>query len=274
VDPRMSSPIFATREEFLNMCQGNRLQFDELRRAKYSSMMVLFHLHNPRCVAASRGAGGGGLTVGRPASRRLCTRAIPARCVVAAAAALTRLQNEISGDRYSCSTCSSFDLCDTCYTRVSHAHPLTLHKLGAHKPGSQGDPHMLLLDHSSACALPSCAFPNCSRMKALLAHSPECSVRIQGGCVSCTRFWRLLSHHAKQCHRAPKTCSVPHCDKLKLHLRQKQNDTADRRMRAVMDQQKQSDAEPTSASTPQPGTTPAPTPPAAGHRASGKGKGT
>ena len=32
--------VLGTRQTFLNLCQGNHYQFDMLRRAKHSSMMV------------------------------------------------------------------------------------------------------------------------------------------------------------------------------------------------------------------------------------------
>ena len=47
VDDVQESEHFDTRQSFLNLCQGNHYQFDQLRRAKHTSMMVLYHLHNP-----------------------------------------------------------------------------------------------------------------------------------------------------------------------------------------------------------------------------------
>lgn len=47
-DPLVEQECFETRLQFLNYCQRNNYQFDELRRAKYSSTMVLAYLHNPR----------------------------------------------------------------------------------------------------------------------------------------------------------------------------------------------------------------------------------
>jgi len=125
-------------------------------------------------------------------------------------------------------------LCEACYqsgAAQKHPHPLRSNK---QNKSSQDTQMLALLDHSSACVDAQCPQHNCLRMKALLNHSPECPVRLSGGCQNCVRFWRLLSLHAKQCHALPGTCKVMHCDKLKLHLRQKQNNSADRRMTAVM----------------------------------------
>ena len=46
-DEIIESEFYDTRQQFLNLCQGNHYQFDELRRAKHTSMMSLYHMHNP-----------------------------------------------------------------------------------------------------------------------------------------------------------------------------------------------------------------------------------
>ncbi|PPD90590.1 hypothetical protein GOBAR_DD12475 [Gossypium barbadense] len=50
-DDILESEFFDTRQAFLSLCQGNHYQYDTLRRAKHSSMMVLYHLHNPTAPA-------------------------------------------------------------------------------------------------------------------------------------------------------------------------------------------------------------------------------
>ena len=50
-DEIMESEFFDSRQAFLSLCQGNQYQFDTLRRAKHSSMMILYHLHNPSAPA-------------------------------------------------------------------------------------------------------------------------------------------------------------------------------------------------------------------------------
>mmetsp|Transcript_27183 Transcript_27183/g.57354 ORF Transcript_27183/g.57354 Transcript_27183/m.57354 type:complete len:699 (+) Transcript_27183:4052-6148(+) len=47
-DPLMEQECIDTRLQFLNYCQRNNYQFDELRRAKHTTAMFLAHLHNPR----------------------------------------------------------------------------------------------------------------------------------------------------------------------------------------------------------------------------------
>jgi E1A/CREB-binding protein len=46
-DDVQESEHWDTRQSFLNLCQGNHYQFDQLRRAKFSSLLVLYLMHNP-----------------------------------------------------------------------------------------------------------------------------------------------------------------------------------------------------------------------------------
>ena len=47
----LSCDFFNTRQGFIRFCQSHNFQFDTLPRAKHSSMMILWHLHNPSIPA-------------------------------------------------------------------------------------------------------------------------------------------------------------------------------------------------------------------------------
>jgi len=90
-DEIMESEFFDTRQSFLSLCQGNHYQYDTLRRAKHSSMMMLYHLHNPTAPAFV-------------ASCNFCHLDIE------------------SGWR--CETCADYDLCNKCKDTANHPHKL------------------------------------------------------------------------------------------------------------------------------------------------------
>ena len=70
--------------------------------------------------------------------------------------------------------------------------------------------HMFLLSHAARCNGGRCPSPNCARMKDLLRHEQECTVKSIGGCMSCKRIWALVHIHARQCQNHD-SCHIPHC---------------------------------------------------------------
>ncbi|RMZ57131.1 hypothetical protein APUTEX25_002363 [Auxenochlorella protothecoides] len=84
--PEMENEFFDSRQAFLSLCQGNHYQFDSLRRTKHSSMMVLYHLHNPTAPAFT-------------CTCNVCQREIQA------------------GEGYRCTVCPDFDMCNDCYCK-------------------------------------------------------------------------------------------------------------------------------------------------------------
>ena len=211
----MECEFFDTRQAFLSLCQANHYQFDELRRAKHTSLMVLYHLHNPTA----------------PAYIYVCNNC----------------QSDITaGKRWHCDTCNDFDVCDKCNAKIKHEHKLNpIPVREASKEDSAKTKkarqerqrsiqlHMQLLVHASACKNEKCPSANCVKMKALLGHGSKCTLRATGGCHICRRIWALLQIHARQCRRDP--CPVPRCKDLKDHLRrlQRQQQQMDDRRRAA-----------------------------------------
>lgn len=95
-DIDMGSEFFETRQAFLSLCQGNHYQFDSLRRAKHSSMMVLYHLHNPEAPAFS-------------STCNFCHVEIE------------------PGTGLRCTVCSDFDMCKNCSAQgMRHEHPMVV----------------------------------------------------------------------------------------------------------------------------------------------------
>lgn len=114
-DENLQSEFFDSRLAFLNLCQGNHYQYDTLRRAKHSTMMILYHLHNPTVPAFV-------------SSCFNCHEDIEA------------------GQGWHCETCPDYDLCSSCYQRqgsAGHAHelvrqmPAGCHDVSLQKAGSQ-----------------------------------------------------------------------------------------------------------------------------------------
>jgi len=200
--------LLETRHAFLSLCTGNRYQFDQLRRAKHSTMMVLYHMHNPDA----------------PAHLYTCFE-----CHT----------DILAGKRYHCDICNGgdFDVCGKCNSQIRHPHPLTPHLItrGIQAETSEAQrlqrvveqqrvrKHSLslflqALVHSATCDDDYCNEAPCKKMKGLLRHRMNCTVRVRGGCEICRRVLCLVQMHARSC-KIP-SCRVPHCEDLKAHIRQ------------------------------------------------------
>nr|XP_043635392.1 histone acetyltransferase HAC1-like isoform X2 [Erigeron canadensis] len=222
-DEILESEFFDTRQAFLSLCQGNHYQYDTLRRAKHSSMMVLYHLHNPTA----------------PAFVTTCNRC--------------HLDIE-TGQGWRCETCPDYDVCNSCYYKdggIDHPHKLTHHPSIAERDAQNKEARqqrviqlrkMLdLLVHASLCRSPLCQYPNCRKVKGLFRHGINCKVRAVGGCLLCKRMWYLLQLHARSCKDSQ--CHVPRCRDLNEHLRRLQQQADSRRRAAVMEMMRQRAAE-------------------------------
>ncbi|XP_057786527.1 histone acetyltransferase HAC1-like isoform X2 [Salvia miltiorrhiza] len=226
-DEILESEFFDTRQAFLSLCQGNHYQYDTLRRAKHSSMMVLYHLHNPTA----------------PAFVTTCN--------------VCHLDIE-TGQGWRCETCPDYDVCNQCYSKdggIDHPHVLTNHpsndRDAQNKEARQLRVTQLrkmldLLVHASQCRSPHCQYPNCRKVKGLFRHGMLCKVRASGGCVLCKKMWYLLQLHARACKESE--CNVPRCRDLKEHMRRLQQQSDSRRRAAVMEMMRQRAAEVASSS--------------------------
>lgn len=85
-DTCLRSPLIDSRYTFLETCQYRHYQFDTLRRAKYSSLMMLYHLHHPHDPSC------------RPRCK-ICDKAI-------------------TNMRWHCEQCADWDICHPCKQRV------------------------------------------------------------------------------------------------------------------------------------------------------------
>jgi E1A/CREB-binding protein len=217
-DEIIESEFYDTRQQFLNLCQGNHYQFDDLRRAKHTSMMSLYHLHNPD---------------------------VPKFLVTC-----SNCNMDINvGYCYNSEKDPEFHLCQDCYQKThkifADKGPFRRSVVGSDSQAQLTEEqrrdrqrsiqlHMQLLQHASGCRNQQCPSANCNKMKNLLKHGATCTTRVQGGCAICRRIWALLQIHARQCRRD--TCMVPKCRQLKEQLRAlaQQQAQMDERRRAAM----------------------------------------
>ncbi|KAL3526686.1 hypothetical protein ACH5RR_011342 [Cinchona calisaya] len=189
-DVVLDNAILENRHSFLSFCQGNHYQFNTLRRAKHSSMMILYDLHKTTCS--------------------ICFKDIMAET------------------GWHCEICPNFDGCITCYHKsggVCHNHKLIPHlrkaDFGVNEDQAQQEKVFQVvvvntLSHASRCHATRsypCSYPLCDQTRKLFHHSSQCEIRTAGGCKFCRKVWKMIYIHSWTC-KDP-ICPVPRCVDVK-----------------------------------------------------------
>ena len=219
IDDTLESAHFDTRQSFLNLCQGNHYQFDQLRRVKHTSMMVLYHMHNPDAP-----------------------KFVP-QCNVC-------IKDILSSHGVHCPSCD-IHFCGDCFKihggpRIHPQHQLK-QMVENNQPKQLTEEqrrdrqrsllvHLQLLMHSVNCDSKECVSRNCIKMKEFIKHEMECKIKVQKGCPQCKRMYNLLQMHAKACRL--EVCKVPNCGAIREHIKQMEmrQQLMDDRRRAMMNQ--------------------------------------
>ncbi|KAJ9540675.1 hypothetical protein OSB04_027181 [Centaurea solstitialis] len=190
-DDVLVNSFFETRDAFLNKCQKSHFQFDTLARAKYSSMMILYHL------------------IHKPATKPTCSSCY---------------RDVLADHCWHCDICPKFYVCDSCYRmKVGVYHPHRLNPpsnptevvCGSRSDQVQKHKAVTLkavldaLNHASQCEQIPCSYSECRTMRRLFYHASRCGVRVRGGCKLCQRVWRILKEHSQICKDSD--CRIPRC---------------------------------------------------------------
>ena len=216
-----------TRDAFLNFARDKHYEFSSLRRAKFSTMALLYELHTSTTDK---------FTYNCNSCRQQC---------------------EI---RYHCTVCDDFDLCEKCYNiEPKHEHKMDrsvpsivdVSHDGEHNSMNSNDKSVAssqlqrqqsmqrcieALLHAVNCRNANCVNRSCFRYKRVIQHTKECKGK-NSQCNICKQVIFLCWYHAKTC--VEQNCQVPFCTNLKTKI-QKQRATSlqtdRRRMQAMMQQ--------------------------------------
>ncbi|ELU13629.1 hypothetical protein CAPTEDRAFT_224799 [Capitella teleta] len=200
-DPIISNDLMDGRDAFLTLAREKHYEFSSLRRCKFSTMALLYELHNQ----------------GKDAFVYTC--------------------NSCKGQvetRYHCTVCEDFDLCVPCYNKEGHPH--RMEKLGLDIDDGNSDDDkaqdpqvarrlsiqrcIQSLVHACQCRDANCRLQSCQKMKRVVSHARQCKRKNNGGCPICKQLIALCCYHAKHCQEAK--CPVPFCLNIKMKLRHQQ----------------------------------------------------
>ena len=224
-DALISCDLMDGRDAFLTLAREKHYEFSSLRRAKYSSVALLYELHNST---------NGGFVY-----------------------TCNKCKRHVGDTRYHCTVCEDFDLCATCNKEEPHPHKMDIvgdlfgsaesdggggaggsfhdgYGGGAGAATSPGESRRLSIQrciqslvHACQCRDANCRLPSCHKMKCVVKHAKTCkrkgSQNSQGpsaNCPICKQLIALCCYHAKNC--AENKCTVPYCLNIKAKLKQQQ----------------------------------------------------
>ncbi|XP_018572292.1 CREB-binding protein isoform X4 [Anoplophora glabripennis] len=200
-DPFINCDLMDGRDAFLTLAREKHYEFSSLRRAKYSTMSLLYELHNQ----------------GQDKFVYTCNSC-----------------KKHVETRYHCTFCEDFDLCVQCYEKEGHPHKME--KLGldlddgsspSESKANPGEARKLSIQrciqslvHACQCRDANCRLPSCQKMKRVVQHTKVCKRKTNGGCPICKQLIALCCYHAKHCQETK--CPVPFCSNIKHKLKQQQ----------------------------------------------------
>lgn len=201
-DPLINCDLMDGRDAFLTMARDRHYEFSSTRRARFSTLCMLYELHNQGTD----------------------------KFVYTCNSCKSHVET-----RYHCTVCDDFDLCVPCHEKEGHPHKME--KLGldidvGSSPGDmkQANPQearklsiqrcIQSLVHACQCRDANCRLPSCQKMKRVVTHTKICRRKTKGDCPICKQLIALCCYHAKHCQETK--CSVPFCSSIKQKLKQQQ----------------------------------------------------
>ncbi|XP_018651827.1 putative creb-binding protein 2 [Schistosoma mansoni] len=201
-DPLINSELMECRGAFLEKAREKHLEFSSLRRAKYSTLVMLYELHNEN------------------------RQPLMYTCNVCSAQLETP---------WHCKQCIEYDLCPRCYETENHPHPMVKIGIGLDDCNKGQEPSndstiqesgrdklsrwVKALGHSCYCRDANCRVYACKTMKYQVQHFRVHSTD-RNQCSVCRFIYYLCCYHSKTCHELK--CLVPLCPKLKAKMKQQQ----------------------------------------------------
>ncbi|XP_065220138.1 histone lysine acetyltransferase CREBBP-like isoform X2 [Planococcus citri] len=192
-------------DAFLTMAREKGYEFSSLRRAKFSTMALVYEL--------------------------LYTR-IPIDYFY-----ICNKCKKVVEMRFHCVRCKDYDLCISCFDKEGHPHKMNKVYLGldlendtlstlevsAYPLEVRKQSMQVCIDsltHACQCRVASCPLLSCQRMKRVILHSRTKQCKLEGkvSCPICRHLTIVVYHHAKDCRDTE--CAVPECSSIRKEMNQ------------------------------------------------------